>query len=132
MMTSATFRGGSLGLLGQDQGQVGGQVAVLGVFGRLHFEGGHGLKGQGARCPGPFGTGRDQITNGFFDVHLYVNFLLEILSYIFFKLLGRMIYPITICLYLSNYIPTVQPLLQRLRMIHIRSIESQNSFCSVN
>jgi hypothetical protein len=36
------------GLLGQDQGQVGGQVAVLGVFGRLHFEGGHSLKGQGA------------------------------------------------------------------------------------
>ena len=74
-MTSATFRGGHPGLLGQDQGQVGGQVAVLGVFGRLHFEGGQGLKSEFARGPGPFGTGGDQVTDGFFDVHLYVNFL---------------------------------------------------------
>ena len=46
MMVWATLRGGMFGLLGQDQGQVGGQVAVLGVFGGLHFEGGQGLKGQ--------------------------------------------------------------------------------------
>ena len=62
------------GLLGQDQRQVGGQVAMLGVFGRLHFEGGQRLKGQGARGPGPFGTGRDQVTNGFFDVHYFSTF----------------------------------------------------------
>ncbi len=63
------FPGRLFGLLGQDQGQVGGQVAVLGVFGRLDFEGGHRLKSQRPRFPGPFGTGGDQITNGFFDVH---------------------------------------------------------------
>ena len=56
MMTFGHLPGRQLGLLGQDQGQVGGQVAVLRVFGRLHFEGGQGVKGQGARGPGRFGT----------------------------------------------------------------------------
>ena len=74
MMASATFRGGMLGLLGQDQGQVGGQVAVLRLLGGLHFEGGQGLKSQLARGPGLFGAGRDQITDGFFKVHFYSTF----------------------------------------------------------
>ena len=66
--------GRHLGLLGQDQGQVGGQVAVLGVFGRLHFEGGQGVESEFARVPGPFGTGSDQVTDGFFDVHYMSTF----------------------------------------------------------
>ena len=54
--------GRHLGLLGQDQGQVGGQVAVLRVFGRLHFEGGQGFKGESAGCFRPVDAVGDQFT----------------------------------------------------------------------
>ncbi len=74
MMALRHLAGRHLGLLGQDQGQIGGQVAVLRMFGRLHFEGGQGFKGQPPDCPGPLGTGRDQITNGFL-MCIFIHFL---------------------------------------------------------
>ena len=46
--------GRHLGRLGQDQGQVGGQVAVAGLLGGLHVEGGQGVIGELARGPGGF------------------------------------------------------------------------------
>ena len=50
------------GLLGQDQGQIGGQVAVVRLLGRLHFEGGQGVKVEFARGPGGFHGGGNQVT----------------------------------------------------------------------
>ena len=74
MMAWATFRGGSLACLARTRARLVARSPCSGVFGRLHFEGGQGLKGQVARGPGPFGAGRDQVTNDFFDVHLYSAF----------------------------------------------------------